>query len=356
MRTDDFDYTLPDDLIAQTPIEPRDAARLLVLERATGRLAHHVVADLPRLLRPGDLLVANRSRVLPARILGRLRGGGRAELLLLRRLEPGRWQALGRPARRLRTGDVVEVGPGLRLRIGETFDQGLRHVEVEADTATADANTANADAAKAGPLGADAADAALLAAGSTPLPPYIRGWTGDPERYQTIFADTEGSAAAPTAGLHFTPELIAALADAGIDLATLVLHVGLDTFRPVSEADPRQHRLHREWYTIAPAVQQQVAAAQARGGRIVAIGTTSVRALESWASTGHTEGWTELFILPGFRFRLTDALLTNFHLPRSSLMMLVSAFAGRERILGAYAAAVAERYRFYSFGDAMLIL
>jgi S-adenosylmethionine:tRNA ribosyltransferase-isomerase len=336
MRTDDFDYALPDELIAQTPVEPRDAARLLVLDRAADRLGHHLVRDLPRLLRPGDLLVANRSRVLPARILGRLRGGGRAELLLLRRLGAGRWEALARPARRLRPDDVVQVSDDLRVHIRGVLAHGLRQVEVE---------THQPDP-----------DQALLAAGSTPLPPYIRGWTGDPERYQTVFADVEGSAAAPTAGLHFTRELIAALAEQGIGLATLVLHVGLDTFRPVNEADPRQHRMHREWYTIPPAVQQQITAAQRRGGRIVAIGTTSVRALESWAATGAVEGWTDLFILPGFEFRRVQGLLTNFHLPRSSLVMLVSAFAGRERVLGAYAEAIRQRYRFYSFGDAMLVL
>src|SRR5438874_912448 len=218
MRLSDFDYSLPPERIAQTPVEPRDAARMLVLDRSSGELAHHRVRDLPDLLRPGDLLVANRSRVLPARVVGRLRGGGRAELLLLRRLSPGRWEALARPARRLRPGDVVdvdEVRPGLRVRIIEQFAAGVRTIGVEQDA------------------GADP-DAALLAAGSTPLPPYIRGWAGDPERYQTMFADIAGSAAAPTAGLHFTPSLLDALNTAGIGLETLVLHIGLDTFRPIT--------------------------------------------------------------------------------------------------------------------------
>jgi S-adenosylmethionine:tRNA ribosyltransferase-isomerase len=189
-----------------------------------------------------------------------------------------------------------------------------------------------------------------------PLPRYIRGWHGDPERYQTIFADTDGSAAAPTAGLHFTTDLLQRLAEAGIGFGTLVLHVGLDTFRPVTEADATSHHMHREWFSVPPELQAQIARTRAEGGRIVAVGTTSVRALESWAATGNCEGWTDLFILPGHRFIALDALITNFHLPRSTLLMLVSAFAGRDRILGAYAEAIRERYRFYSFGDAMLVL
>ena len=336
MRTSDFDYPLPPELIAQTPVEPRDAARLLVLDRATGGTSHRYVRDLPALLTPGDLLVGNRSRVLPARVRGRLRGAGEAELLLLRRLDPGRWQALARPARRLRPGDTIVVEAGLRLRIAAAEPAGLREVCVELD--------ADGDP-----------DAALLAAGSVPLPPYIHGWTGDPERYQTVYADVEGSAAAPTAGLHFTTALLDRLRQAGIGWARLTLHVGLDTFRPVEGDDPMAHPVHREWYIVPLDVQTQVRAAKEAGRRVVAVGTTSVRALESWAATGRPEGWTELFILPGHRFRVVDSLLTNFHLPRSTLLMLVSAFAGRERVLATYAAAVLERYRFFSFGDAMLI-
>jgi S-adenosylmethionine:tRNA ribosyltransferase-isomerase len=326
VRTSDFDYQLPPELIAQTPLEPRDSARLLVVGRDSGSLRHALVRDLPDLLQPGDLLVLNRSRVLPARVRGRLKGGGQAELLLLRRLAPGHWQALARPARRLRPGDTVEIRPDLRARIVASLPEGVREVAVDSD-------------------------GDLLAAGSTPLPPYIRGWTGDPERYQTVYADTDGSAAAPTAGLHFTPDLLARLEDRGIQTARLVLHIGLDTFRPVDDEDPRQHAIHQEWYVIPEALQQQVQAAR----RVIAVGTTSVRALEAWAATGRTEGWTDLFILPGFQFRVVDGLLTNFHLPRSSLLMLVSAFAGRERILAAYAEAVRHQYRFYSFGDAMLL-
>jgi S-adenosylmethionine:tRNA ribosyltransferase-isomerase len=335
MRTDDFDYELPLELIAQTPIEPRDAARLLVLDRASNTFQHRHVRDLPELLRPEDVVIANRSKVLPARLRGRLIGGGKAEVLLLRRLAPGRWQALVRPARRLRRGDVLHVDDALQLRITQVADAGLREITVE---------TPQADA-----------DSALLARGSTPLPPYIRGWLVDPERYQTVFAEVEGSAAAPTAGLHFTPELLEALKNSGVAFDTLVLHVGLDTFRPVEEEDPYEHKIHREWYSVPSTVQERIATARANAGRVVAIGTTSMRALESWALTGADEGWTELFIVPGARFRVVDALLTNFHLPRSTLLMLVSAFAGRERILDVYAEAIRQRYRFYSFGDAMLV-
>jgi S-adenosylmethionine:tRNA ribosyltransferase-isomerase len=336
MRLSDFDYTLPEELIAQEPLEPRDAARLLVLDRTSNQMAHHQVRDLPNLLRPGDLVVANRSRVLPARVRGRLHGGGAAEFLLLRRLAAGRWQALGRPARRLRPGDVVSVTSQLRVQVIAAFAEGVRDIAVDSDAADP--------------------DAALLAAGSMPLPPYIRGWRGNPQRYQTIFADTDGSAAAPTAGLHFTPALLQRLADSGVGFGTLVLHVGLDTFRPITRADPAEHQMHREWYTLPAEVQAQIDRTRTDGRRIVAVGTTSVRALESWAVTGATEGWTDLFVLPGHRFAIVDALITNFHLPRSTLLMLVSAFAGRERVLGAYAEAIRERYRFYSFGDAMLLV
>jgi len=330
MQLADFDYALPPERIAQTPIEPRDAARLLVLDRVTRNMQHRHVRDLPELLRPGDLLVANRSRVLPARIRGTLRGGGHAELLLLKRLEPGRWEALVRPARRLRLGDVVHVTDAVRATVVAVRPEGVREISVEDD-------------------------AALLAAGSTPLPPYIRGWTGDPERYQTIFADREGSAAAPTAGLHFTPQLLDRLAERGVGLATILLHVGLDTFRPVTEVDPRTHPIHREWFEVPAAAQRAIEATRSRGGRITAIGTTVVRTLETWAATGQTEGWTDLFILPGHAFQAVDALITNFHLPQSSLLMLVSAFAGRDCILSAYADAIRREYRFYSFGDAMFI-
>jgi S-adenosylmethionine:tRNA ribosyltransferase-isomerase len=292
------------------------------------------VRDLPDLLAAGDLLVANRSRVIPARVFGTLHGGGRAELLLLRKLAPGRWEALCRPARRLRPDDVVQIHAELTVRIVDVQPQGLREISVETH--------------------ADDPDAALLATGSTPLPPYIRRWTGDPERYQTIFADVAGSAAAPTAGLHLTGDLLQRLQARGIGFTTVVLHVGLDTFRPVTEPDPRQHHIHREWYTLPAATTERIHETRARGGRIVAVGTTVVRTLETWCANGQSEGWTDLFILPGHQFACVDVLMTNFHLPQSSLLMLVSAFAGRERVLTAYANAIELGYRFYSFGDAML--
>ena len=327
MRTSDFDYELPPELIAQTPAEPRDSARLFVLDRSTSAQRHCLIRDLPDLLAPGDLLVVNRSRVLPARVRGRLRGGGQAELLLLRRLAPGLWQTLGRPARRLRPGDTVEITETLRARVVAAHPRGVREVCVDSDSA-------------------------LLAAGSVPLPPYIHNWSGDPERYQTVYADVDGSAAAPTAGLHLTPDLLARVEARGIGIARLVLHIGLDTFRPVEGEDPAAHAIHQEWYVVPEDVQTQLRAAR----RVLAVGTTTVRALETWAATGRAEGWTDLFIRPGFQFQVVDGLLTNFHLPRSTLLMLVSAFAGRERMLAAYTEAVRQRYRFYSFGDAMLLL
>jgi S-adenosylmethionine:tRNA ribosyltransferase-isomerase len=336
MRLDDFDYALPEGSIAQTPVEPRDAARLLVLDRDAETLVDRHVRDLPDLLRPGDLLVANRSRVLPARIRGTLRGGGQAEVLLLRSLGAGRWEVLARPARRLRVGDTVAVGEDVTLEIVATGDEGLREIGVHTDAVDP--------------------DAALLAHGVVPLPPYIKAWGGDPERYQTVYANELGSAAAPTAGLHLTTQLITELEARGIGFASVLLHVGLDTFRPVAEADPATHKMHREWFSVPADVQARVQATRVAGGRIVTVGTTTVRALETWGSTGRAEGWTDLFIAPGFAFTYTDALLTNFHLPRSTLLMLVSALAGRERILSAYTEAVARGYRFYSFGDAMLIV
>jgi S-adenosylmethionine:tRNA ribosyltransferase-isomerase len=267
--------------------------------------------------------------------VGRLAGGGRAEFLLLRKLAPAHWEALARPARRLRPGDIVTIGEALCVRVTAARGEGIR--DIEPICASGDG------------------DAALLAHGSVPLPPYIRGWLGDPERYQTVFADDVGSAAAPTAGLHFTPELIDRLASLGIGFEKIVLHIGLDTFRPITEDDPLRHRMHHEWYTVPRAVQDEIERVRSRGGRVVAVGTTSVRALEAWATTGEAEGWTDLFIVPGHRFALVDGLLTNFHLPRSTLLMLVSAFAGRERVLAAYAEAVRRGYRFYSFGDAIFI-
>jgi S-adenosylmethionine:tRNA ribosyltransferase-isomerase len=344
MRIEDFDYELPPELIAQHPLPERDASRLLVLRRDGRGVEHHTFRELPDLLASGDLLVVNRSRVFPARLLGRRSGGGPAEVLLVRHVGPDEWEALVRPGRRLRPGDTVEVGGELRVTVlsGATSVQGRRRVRLEA---------ASGDAS-----------AALERLGRTPLPPYVRREVeeADRERYQTVYARESGSVAAPTAGLHFTPELLQRLAARGIDRAEVVLHVGPATFQPVHAQDVRQHRVDPEPFRLPPDAAAQIARARARGGRIVAVGTTVVRTLESRAREAGTaapgEGLTDLVIVPGFRFRVTDALLTNFHLPRSSLLLLVAAFAGRDRVLSAYADAIRQRYRFYSYGDAMLVL
>ena len=338
MRTADFDYQLPPELIAQHPAAERDAARMLVLDPSSG-LVDRTVRDLPEYLEAGDVLVLNDSRVLPARLIGQRRDGGEAEVLLLRPLPEGhsRWEALIRPARRLATGSRV------------TFENSALAVAIEArDTETA---TVRLDGV-ADPL------SEVRRIGEMPTPPYIKERLVDRERYQTVYGRAEGSAAAPTAGLHFTPELMAAIRDRGVRIAFVTLHVGLDTFRPVRVDDPAEHRIHREWYQVDEASAGAINRAHREGGRVIAVGTTCVRVLESAATDGGVaagEGWTGLFILPGYRFRVVDAMLTNFHLPKSTLLMLVSAFAGRDRILAAYATAIERRYRFYSFGDCMLI-
>jgi S-adenosylmethionine:tRNA ribosyltransferase-isomerase len=337
VRTADFDYELPPELIAQHPPAERDAARMLVLD-STG-LAHRTVRDLPEYLDAGDVLVLNDSRVLPARLIGQRRDGGEAEVLLLRPLPEGthRWEALIRPTRRLEAGSQVH------------FENSALAVSVEGrdgETATVRLNGV------ADPL------AEVRRIGQMPTPPYIKERLQDRDRYQTVYARAEGSAAAPTAGLHFTPELLAALRDRGVAIAFVTLHVGLDTFRPVRVEDPAEHRIHREWYRIDEDSARAINEARRLGKRVIAVGTTSVRVLESAATDDGVavgKGWTGLFILPGYRFRVVDAMLTNFHLPKSTLLMLVSAFTGRERILAAYAQAIERRYRFYSFGDCMLI-
>ena len=347
-----YDFELPPELVAQQPLAQRDASRLLVLERATGARQHRSFTDLPQLLRPGDLLVTNRSRVLPARLLGRRPGGGEAEILLVRRHAPDLWDAMVRPGRRLRPGAVVDVGPGLRVRI-EGPETGA---------------PAAGDRAPPSPLrrvrllldGLDA-DTALEHHGHVPLPPYIRrpDAPSDRDRYQTVYAREGGSVAAPTAGLHFTTALLERLHERGIERAELVLHVGPGTFRPVEAQDVREHRVDPERFTIPADTAAAVDRARAEGRRVVAVGTTATRALESALGPGGRlhpgEGETDLVIVPGFHFRAVDALVTNFHLPRSSLLLLVSAFGGRERVLSAYAEAVRQRYRFYSYGDAMLL-
>jgi S-adenosylmethionine:tRNA ribosyltransferase-isomerase len=320
-----------------------------VLHRATGQIEHARFREIGRWLRPGDLLVVNRSRVVPARLAARRRpGGGAAEILLLRRREPGLWEALVRPGRRLELGSIVDLDHGITGEIVGRTAAGGRLVRFT------------------GPAGVDRfahdIDAAVLALGRLPLPPYIHAYAGDPERYQTVYADQPGSAAAPTAGLHFTTEMLAALRARGIGLATVTLEIGLDTFRPVKVDDLHQHEIHRESCTVTADTMRAIAETKARGGRVVAVGTTSVRSLETAGAADDGlsgAGWsgeTGLYILPGFQFRAVDMLVTNFHLPRSTLLALVSAFASREQIMHAYAEAIRERYRFFSFGDAMLIV
>jgi S-adenosylmethionine:tRNA ribosyltransferase-isomerase len=312
---------------------------MLVLDPRLGALTHATVTELPQYLEPGDLLVLNDSRVLPARLIGRRADGGEAEVLLLRPLDSDRhrWEALIRPGRRLEPGSHVQFeSSALVVAIEERTDE----------TATVRLNGV------ADPV------AEVRRIGQMPTPPYIKERLEDRERYQTVYAREEGSAAAPTAGLHFTPALLGAVRERGVAIAFVTLHVGLDTFRPVRVDDPAEHRIHREWYRIDDACVRAINESRRHGKRVVAVGTTSVRVLESAATNGGVaagEGWTGLFIMPGYRFRVVDAMLTNFHLPKSTLLMLVSAFAGRDRILAAYGEAIRERYRFYSFGDCMFI-
>jgi len=339
MRLSEFDYALPRDRIAQTPAAPRDSARLLVLRRADGAVAHRTFRDLPEFLRPGDVLVLNDTRVIPARLRGRRANGGAVELLLLRPHGGAVWEALVRPGRRVREGARLVFGDGrIEATAGARTASGTRLVTL----------------AHQGDL-----RAVLQETGEMPVPPYITRRLDDPRDYQTVYAEREGAVAAPTAGLHFTPELLAAVRARGAAPVFLTLHVGIGTFRSVETDDVTAHRMDAEWYEVPPETARAIGAARARGGRVVVCGTTAVRTLESVARDDGTvtagRGWTELFITPGFRFRATDALITNFHLPRTTLLILVSAFAGRERVLAAYATAVREGYRFYSFGDAMLI-
>jgi S-adenosylmethionine:tRNA ribosyltransferase-isomerase len=341
---DAFDYVLPPDRIAQDPVEPRDAARLLVVDRCTGALRDDGVAGLGRYLRAGDCLVVNDTRVLPARLMGRA-GGRDVELLLLHAVGPaaGDWAALVRPARRCPVGTAILLGDAA-ARATVTAHEGLGRVRLRLE-------------------GTGPVEAFLEAHGLPPLPPYIRRYRKpggeDWARYQTVYAASPGAVAAPTAGLHFTPALLAALAARGIELPRITLHVGPGTFRPVRAARLADHRVEAERFEIGPAAAAAVSRARRAGRRVVAVGTTTVRALESAAGeTGDVvagAGWATLTIVPGYRFRAVDVLLTNFHLPRSSLLLLVAAFAGRERVLRAYAHAVAAGYRFYSYGDAMLL-
>lgn len=339
MQTADFDYHLPPEYIAQTPIEPRHASRLLVLRRSSATLEDSHFCQLPDFLNPGDLLVINQTKVIPARLHARKTSGGKVELLLLKQREPGLWEALA-------------GGKGLRKDVRVQLEDGP-YVDIEEELTGSERLIRFSE-----PV-----EQLLPTIGEMPLPPYIHEKLLRPDRYQTVYATETGSAAAPTAGLHFTPWLMDEIERKGVRIAKVTLHVGLDTFAPVTELDPVEHKIHTEWCELTEEAALLINRTKASGGRVVAVGTTSVRTLESAAATSNQPSWvapyrgqTGLFILPGFEFKVVDALVTNFHLPKSTLLMLVSAFAGRERVLDAYQAAMERGYRFYSFGDAMLIL
>ena len=340
MKTSDFYYELPQELIAQTPIQKRDASRLMTLDRATGAVEHHHFYELPDFLRPGDCLILNDSRVLPARLLGsRLPGGGACEVLLLIDRGEKTWECLVRPGRKMRTGAKLSFGDGaLTAEVVGEVEGGNRLVRFDYEGIFLEV---------------------LEKLGKMPLPPYIKEELQDRERYQTVYSRVVGSAAAPTAGLHFTPELLETIAARGVGIGYVTLHVGLGTFRPVKEEDITDHEMHSEYCVIPQETADLINRTKAAGGRCICVGTTSCRTLESWArEDGFMEakaGWTNIYIYPGYRFKVMDGLVTNFHLPESTLIMLVSAFAGREHVLAAYEEAVRERYRFFSFGDAMFI-
>ena len=339
MKKTDFYFDLPEELIAQTPIPERDHSRLLVLDRDTGRIEHRHFYDLPEYLHEGDCLVLNDSRVLPARLLGRRSSGGGVELVLLRDLDEGKWECLSRPGRKTKPGTELIFGEGeLKATVLEIAEGGNRIVQFHYEGIFLEV---------------------LERLGKMPLPPYIKEELQDAERYQTVYSRELGSAAAPTAGLHFTDELLARIREKGVKVCTVTLHVGLGTFRPVKEDEIEDHEMHSEFCIIPEETARIVTETKKNGGRVVAVGTTSCRTLESFALEDGTlkaaSGWTNIFIYPGYRFKCVDALVTNFHLPESTLIMLVSALAGREKILNAYRTAVEERYRFFSFGDAMFI-
>jgi S-adenosylmethionine:tRNA ribosyltransferase-isomerase len=340
MNTSDFYYELPKELIAQTPLERRDGSRLMTLNRATGETSNRRFYELPELLRPGDCLILNDSRVLPARLLGqRLPGGGACEVLLLIDRGEKTWECLVRPGKKMRPGTKVSFGNGeLTGEIVDEVEGGNRMVRFDYDGIFLEV---------------------LERLGKMPLPPYIKEELQDQERYQTVYSKVLGSAAAPTAGLHFTKELLEKISAMGVKIGSVTLHVGLGTFRPVKEDRLEEHEMHREYCVIPQETADLINRTRAGGGRCICVGTTSCRTLESWAAEDGTmkasAGWTGIYIYPGYRFKVMDALITNFHLPESTLIMLVSAFAGREHILSAYNEAVRERYRFFSFGDAMFI-
>lgn len=339
MKTADFDFYLPEELIAQTPLERRDASRLLTLDRSTGAVGHHHFYELPKFLRPGDCLVLNDSRVLPARLIGRRPTGGACEVLLLADKGDNLWECLVRPGRKLKPGTQVIFGDGrLTATVEAELNDGKRAVRFQYQGIFLEI---------------------LEELGKMPLPPYIKAELEDRERYQTVYSRVVGSAAAPTAGLHFTRPLLDEICDMGIKVCYVTLHVGLGTFRPVKAEDIADHEMHSEFCMISQETADIINAAKRDGGRVICVGTTSCRTVESFAAEDGTlserSGWTNIFIYPGYKFKVLDALVTNFHLPQSTLIMLVSALAGRERVLAAYEEAVREKYRFFSFGDAMLI-
>lgn len=341
LRTSDFFFDLPQELIAQDPLEDRSSSRLLVLDRRTGSISHGGFRGILKYLQPGDCLVLNDTKVIPARLLGQREGtGGHVEVLLLKRQEGDVWETLVKPGKKCRPGARLVFGDGrLRAQVLETVQEGCRRVKFEYEGIF---------------------EEVLDALGEMPLPPYITHRLADPDRYQTVYARYEGSAAAPTAGLHFTRDLLEKIQAKGVETAYVTLHVGLGTFRPVKEERVLDHHMHQEFYRVSEEAAEKINGARAAGGRVICVGTTSCRTLESAADQeGRVlpgEGSTEIFIYPGYRFRAVDGLVTNFHLPESTLLMLVSALAGREKVLNAYKEAVMERYRFFSFGDAMLII
>ena len=340
MKTSDFDFYLPEELIAQTPLERRDSSRLLTLDKCTGEIAHRHFYELPQLLRPGDCLVLNDSRVLPARLLGhREPTGGAVEVLLLIDRGDKVWECLVRPGRKLKPGTRLSFGDGsLKAEVVEVCEGGNRLVRFEYEGIFLET---------------------LERLGKMPLPPYIKAELSDPERYQTVYSREVGSAAAPTAGLHFTRALLEQVQEMGVKVCYVTLHVGLGTFRPVKEEEITDHEMHSEYCMISAETAETINRTKREGGRVICVGTTSCRTIESWAAEDGTlkecAGWTNIFIYPGYRFKALDCLITNFHLPESTLIMLVSALAGREHVLAAYKEAVEQRYRFFSFGDAMFI-
>jgi len=336
MRVEDFDYYLPKELIAQKPADPRDSSRLMVIHRATGEIEHRIFRDIIEYLRKGDLLVINTTKVIPARLEGKKTTGAKVEIFLLEKVAPGVWRCMVRPGSKLKIGASVELKNGLTAQIVERFPDGTRLVEFTAKS-----------------------DEEIFSAGKVPLPPYIENPQVDPVRYQTIFAKEEGAVASPTAGLHFTQNLLQKIKEKGVDIAEVVLHVGIGTFRPVKVERVEEHKMEEEFYRVPHKTVIKLGKTKENGGRIIAVGTTVVRTLETIARLPEKEeylGKTDLFIYPPFQFKLVDVLVTNFHLPRSTLLMLVSAFAGLDLIKKAYKIAVEKRYRFFSFGDACLIL